>query len=138
MNKCGPDCRGGHLIEPAPGPHRCQTPGSMRPSSQWVRKPCPGMTGTDQPVAMPTLYDIGSLWQCHGCKRWWYCADTPPNPPGGGYRGGGRVWRPVRWWHFAYRKQIKNNPVTDWGGDLIANLMLPAGGRQVVHSRGRR
>lgn len=74
-------------------------------------------------VRLPVLYEIGTLWQCQLCWRWWRCVDIPPNLPGGGYHGGGRLWKPVRWWNFHDRRRIRDNPV---GNDLIANLTLPA------------
>lgn len=81
-----------------------------------------------QQVRMPQLYAVGTLWECHSCNRWWYAADPPPNPPGGPYRGGGRVWRPVRWYHRAMRRRIKRYDFR-WGGDLVANKVIPAGRR---------
>lgn len=93
-----------NIIEPAPGPHYCPTPGSMKPQSDWVRARIPAFS--DGEIRMPTMYAIGTLWQCE-CGRWWHCCDRPDDRLGG-YQGGGRIWKPLRWWNFDLREQVRN------------------------------
>lgn len=111
------------VIEPSRrhGWHCCATPGHLKPKSAWPQAQVFGRA-----MRRPVFYEVGTLWECHECKKWWRCCDLPRNPPGGPYRGGGRRWRRVRWWHFADRHRINGRTqVFGWGGDLKANLMLP-------------
>jgi hypothetical protein len=69
-------------------------------------------------------YDPDTLWQCHDCQRWWFARD--------GEQVQGRVvwcqhsiFHPVRWWHRKLRKRIQDKGVMDWGGNLVANLVIP-------------
>jgi hypothetical protein len=89
------------MIAP-PRHHECSTPGNLKPQSDW-----PMGMAFGQQIRIPVLHEIGTLWQCTECKRWWHCADTPPNPPGGGYTGGGRDWLQVRWWNVSMRRRIE-------------------------------
>lgn len=76
-------------------PHRCPTPGNLQPRSEW---PIRRAFGRDMRV--PVLWPIGARWTCPHCGRCWRAHDLPPNPPGGGYHGGGLVWRRLYWWHL--------------------------------------
>lgn len=46
-------------------------------------------------------YPAGSVWTCMGCDTGWVVRLTQEWPPR-------RIWKQVRWWHFAARRQLRD------------------------------
>lgn len=83
--------------------HHCQTPGPMPPTTEWPRKVARAFG--DKPMAMPVLYEVGTLWRCDECQRWWICHKPSPTHSRG-YQPATRAWGPVNRLNPRLRRRI--------------------------------
>jgi hypothetical protein len=73
-------------------------------------------------IRIPKLIEVGTLWQCPSCFKWWTACEK--HYPHGIYPGGGGVdWRRVRWFNFILRHRIRRwweQKVNFAGGDGVS------------------